>query len=81
MSFLSDEKSKYVDSRFFQKAVNEVPSLFIFIDRDPLYSIPYSWGSVKTFRYLNGVNMLISCTEQDCVVELSQSVFMTEYFK
>lgn len=79
--FITDERSDYVNSRDFQKAVNVLPSLFIFIDRDPLYSIPYSWGSVKTFRYLNGINILSMYIEQDCIVKPNQSIIKTGLFK
>ena len=61
--FIADEKSIYVDTHYFQNAVKAIDSLFVFVNRDPMKGIPYSSDSVKTLRYLNSVNMLISCTE------------------
>lgn len=61
--FISDEKSKYVDSRFFQKAVNEVPSLFIFVNRDPMFSIPYGVHNVMVFNTFDNVTDNVSYFE------------------
>lgn len=57
--FMTDERSDYVNSRDFQKAVNNSQSLFIFVDRDPLYSIPYGWNCVKTLKLQGNTNVLI----------------------
>lgn len=54
--FISDEDSVYIDSHFFQRAVNSLPYLFLFVNRDPIFGTPYGVDSVTAFETIDNVS-------------------------
>ena len=48
--FMGDEDATYVNYKAFQRTIREVPSLFVFVNRNALFSVPCDCNSVRTLE-------------------------------
>lgn len=81
--FVTDEKSIYVDTHYFQRTVKAMPSLFIFINRDPFLSALHECSCVKTLELRGGTNILIPYEDvglstgiRGCALECATDLFV-----
>lgn len=64
--FIIDEDVELVLSSEFQHVMQEVPSLFVVINRDILSHLPYDCKSIKLMRYNDGYYDLVAGDDNLC---------------